>query len=91
MLATADPCSNKLSQLPFGKVSKYELKHLGQGPQILEECHVIPTHKVQGGNSPGRQLTCERHHFVSPLLVHKVPFSYTQDDTLGECCSPMVG
>ena len=67
--------SKKLSQLPFGKVSTYEFKHFGYCPQILVEHQVKPHHNIQGGNSLGRLLTCKRHHFVSPLLVHKVPLS----------------
>ena len=65
-----DSCSKKLSQPPFGKVPSMSLGN----PGWIEDFPTTnpggapgetPQNKVQGGDSPGRLLTCERHHFVS--------------------------
>ena len=84
----------KLSQPPFGKVSTYEFMHLVGlrtfQPQILVEHQVIHNTESQGGDSPGRMLPCERHHFVSLSSCTQSAPSYVKM-LLKEYRSPMEG
>ena len=41
-----------------------------------------PPNRVQGGDSPGRLLTCERHHFVSISSCTQSAHFCPQNDTM---------